>query len=275
LNPPLVVDRDVREVVPGTALCVHESGRMISMRVASALAGTLGPIVFLTVLTLAGLVRPGYDPVTSYASDLAVGETSWLQTANFIVFGCLVILFAVGLGRGLAGGRALRVSAMLLALAGLGLIIAGVFPTDLIGQPSTTHGAMHFVASILMFGTLNAAFFVIVVPLRQDERWAGYARYSTITGVIAGGLCLASVAAALPATFNNFQAGPLAAWTGLVQRALFVVAFGWIAMVGFRLLRVSCGVALPMLERWPRPLVRQSSSVGSRSASATTSRSIT
>jgi len=259
------------------------------MQVASALAGTLGPIVFLTVLTLAGLMRPGYDPVARYTSDLAVGETSWLQTANFIVFGCLVILFAAGLRRGLAGGRALRVSVMLLAITGLGLIIAGVFPTDLIGQPSTAHGAMHFVASILMFGTLNAVFFVLVVPLRQDERWAGYARYSTITGVIAGGLCLASVAAALPATFNNYQAGPLAAWTGLVQRVLFVVAFGWIAMVGFRLLRVSRArsaqgqviaspdhrVALPMLGLWPRARVRQSSSAGSRSTTATTSRSIT
>jgi hypothetical membrane protein len=268
---------------------VHESVRTISMQVASALAGTLGPIVFLTVLTLAGLVRPGYDPVTSYASDLAVGETSWLQTANFVVFGCLVILFAAGLRRGLAGGRALGVSEILLALTGLGLIIAGVFPTDVIGQPSTAHGAMHFVASLLMFGTLSAVFFVIVVPLRQDERWAGYARYSTITGLIAVGLCLASVAAALPATFNNYQAGPLAAWTGLVQRALFVVAFGWIAMVGFRLLRVSrtrsrrgqliapsdSRVALPMLGRWPRARVRQSSSAGSPSTSATTSRSIT
>ena len=259
------------------------------MQVASALAGTVGPIVFLTVLTLAGLVRPGYDPVTRYASDLAVGEASWLQTANFIVFGCLVILFAAGLRRGLAGGRALRVSVMLLALAGVGLIIAGVFPTDLYDQPPTAHGAMHFVASLLMFGTLNGVFFVIVVPLRQDERWAGYARYSTITGVIVAGLCLASVAAALPATFNNYQAGPLAAWTGLVQRALFVVAFGWIAMVGLRLLRVSRArsrrgqviahpdsrVALPMLGRWPRARVRQSSSAGARSASATTSRSIT
>ena len=245
------------------------------MRVASSLAGTLGPIVFLTVLTLAGLLRSGYDPVTSYASDLAVGETSWLQTANFIVFGCLVILFAVGLGRDVAGGRALRLSVMLLALTGFGLIIAGVFPTDLIGQPNTAHGAVHFMASILMFGTLDAVFFVIVVPLRHDARWAGYARYSTITGVITGALCLASVAAALPATFNNYEAGPLAAWSGLVQRALFVVAFGWIAIVGFRLLRVSRGVALPMLERWPRAQVRQSSSAGSRSATATTSRSIT
>jgi hypothetical membrane protein len=259
------------------------------MQVTSALAGILGPIVFLVVLTLAGLVRPGYDPVTRYASDLAVGETSWLQTANFIVFGCLVILFAAGLRRGLGGGRALRVSATLLALTGIGLIIAGVFATDLVGQPSTTHGTMHFVASLLMFGTLNAVFFVIVVPLRHDERWAGYAHYSAITGIIAGGLCLASVAAALPATFNNYQAGPLAAWTGLVQRALFVVAFGWIAMVGFRLLRVSrtrswrgqviappdIRVGLPMLGRWPRARVRQSSSAGSRSASATTPRSIT
>jgi hypothetical membrane protein len=261
----------------------------MSMQVASALAGTVGPIVFLTVLTLAGLMRPGYDPVTRYASDLAVGEASWLQTANFIVFGCLVILLAAGLRRGLAGGRALRVSVMLLALTGVGLIIAGVFPTDLYDQPPTAHGAMHFVASLLTFGTLNAVFFVIVVPLRQDERWAGYARYSTITGVIVGGLCLASVAAALPAIFNNYQAGPLAAWTGLVQRALFVVAFSWIAMVGFKLLQVSrtrsrrvqviappdSRLALPMLARWPRARVRQSSFAGSRSASATTSRSIT
>jgi hypothetical membrane protein len=258
------------------------------MQVASVLAGTLGPMVFLTVLMLAGLVRPGYDPVTTYASDLAVGETGWLQTANFIGFGCLVILFAAGLQRGLDGGRALRVSSMLLAITGVGLIVAGVFPTDLIGQPSTTHGAMHFVASLLMFGTLDAVFFVIVMPLRQDERWAGYARYSTITGIVAAGLCIASVAAALPATFNNYQAGPLAPWTGLVQRALFVVAFGWIAVLGLRLLRVSrtrswrgqaiappdSRVALPMLGRWPRARVRRSSSARPRSASAKTSRSI-
>jgi hypothetical membrane protein len=268
---------------------MHESGRTISMQVASALAGTLGPIIFLTVLTLAGPMRRGYDPVTRYASDLAVGETSWLQTANFIVFGCLVIVFAAGLRRGLAGGRALRVSATLLALTGLGLILAGVFPTDLGDQPPTAHGAMHFAASLLMFGTLDAVFFVFGVALRQDERWTGYARYSTMTGVIVGGLCLASIAAALPATFNNYQAGPLAAWTGLVQRALFVVAFGWMAMVGVRLLQVSrtrsprgqviappdSRVGLPMLGRWPRARVRRSSSAGSRSATATPLRSTT
>jgi hypothetical protein len=95
------------------------------------------------------------------------------------------------------------------------------------------------VASLLTFGTLLVVFFLIAMPLSRDARWCGYARYSVVTGLVVGGLCVASLAAAPAATFNGFQAGPLAAWTGLVQRALFVVAFSWIAMMGLGLLRLA------------------------------------
>ncbi|TMB94316.1 MAG: DUF998 domain-containing protein [Chloroflexi bacterium] len=210
----------------------------MSLQLAAAIAGVAGPIIFISVLTVAGLMRDGYDPVTRFVSDLAIGEAGWLQTANFIAFGALLIVFAAGLRRGLADGPAVRVSVVLLSLSGLGLVLAGLFPTDLAGQPSTAHGEVHFAASLLTFGTLLAAFFLIARVFDKDVQWARYARYSTRMGIIVGALCLAATAATPAATFNNFHAGPLAPWTGLVQRALFLVAFGWIAVIGFRLLRL-------------------------------------
>ncbi|TMC37094.1 MAG: DUF998 domain-containing protein, partial [Chloroflexi bacterium] len=112
----------------------------MSLQLAAAIAGVAGPIIFISVLTVAGLMRDGYDPVTRFVSDLAIGEAGWLQTANFIAFGALLIVFAAGLRRGLADGPAVRVSVVLLSLSGLGLVLAGLFPTDLAGQPSTAHG---------------------------------------------------------------------------------------------------------------------------------------
>ena len=211
----------------------------MSLQFAAALAGVAGPVIFLSVLTLAGLMRDGYDPVTRFASDLAIGEAGWVQTANFIALGSLLIVFAAGLRRGLADGSTLRASVVLLCLSGVGLVLAGLFPTDLAGQPSTSHGAVHFAASLLAFGTLLLAFFLIARAFGQDARWVRYAGYSIRTGIVVGVLCLAATAAAPAATFNNHHAGPLAAWTGLVQRALFLVAFGWIAVIGLKLLRLT------------------------------------
>src|SRR5213593_4163286 len=72
----------------------------MSLQLAAAIAGVAGPIIFISVLTVAGLMRDGYDPVTRFVSDLAIGEAGWLQTANFIAFGALLIVFAAGLRRG-------------------------------------------------------------------------------------------------------------------------------------------------------------------------------
>src|SRR5437773_1914924 len=116
-----------------------------------ALAGVIGPIAFMTIMTFAGLIRPGYDPIARAGSDLAVGENGWLQTINFLTFGALVVLFSVGLRRALTGGRAVRAGCALVTLAGVGLILAGVFPTDLQSEPMSAHGLLHWLASLLVF----------------------------------------------------------------------------------------------------------------------------
>jgi hypothetical membrane protein len=69
------------------------------------LACGLAPAVFVVVLLVQGAVRPGYDPVSHFGSELANGPWGWVQEANFVVTGLLVLAFAVGLRRMLAGGR--------------------------------------------------------------------------------------------------------------------------------------------------------------------------
>lgn len=199
----------------------------------AGLAGIVGPIVFMTVLTVAGLLRPGYDPWTRFSSDLAVGDGGWLQAANFAVFGASVLLLGMGVREAFArDGEAVS---FLLGTAGVGLMMMGVFVTDLSGQPDTLHGEVHFAGVILSFASLLGVFFLAPRPFARDQRWSSYSRYTIVTGIVAALLCLAAVASAPPATFNGFRAGPLAPWTGLAQRALFAAAFAWISAVGYRL----------------------------------------
>lgn len=42
-------------------------------------------------------LRPGYSVVRQAVSDLGLGPNAWLQTTNFLVFGLLIIVFAIGL----------------------------------------------------------------------------------------------------------------------------------------------------------------------------------
>jgi hypothetical protein len=59
-----------------------------------ALAGVVGPILFIALFTLAGLLRPGYSAIRDAISDLGIGPNAWIQNANFT----LSIIVSVALG---------------------------------------------------------------------------------------------------------------------------------------------------------------------------------
>ena len=64
-----------------------------------ALAGLIGPILFVTIFTIAGFLRPGYSAIRDAISDLGVGDDAWIQNANFLLFGALLVTFAIGFFR--------------------------------------------------------------------------------------------------------------------------------------------------------------------------------
>src|ERR671938_722543 len=96
-----------------------------------------GPALFaLVVVTLtiaqfgfmAGIGwRPIADPAGAWPSGLALGPYGWAQSLNFAVSGLLLIVFALGLHRGVVGSP--RIGPALLLLSGVAMTLM-TFETD-------------------------------------------------------------------------------------------------------------------------------------------------
>ena len=62
----------------------------------AAWAGMIGPVLFIAIFTLEGWLRPGYNPLGMFVSELSLGPGGWIQIVNFIVFGVLLLVFTWG-----------------------------------------------------------------------------------------------------------------------------------------------------------------------------------
>jgi Protein of unknown function (DUF998) len=58
---------------------------MIERRWLGAIAGRIGPLLFVATFTIAGWLRPGYRAREMFVSELSLGSRGWIQIANFIV----------------------------------------------------------------------------------------------------------------------------------------------------------------------------------------------
>jgi hypothetical membrane protein len=187
-------------------------------------AGLVGPLLFLFVAFVDGFTKPGYSAIQNTLSELALGAHGWVQSANFLLFGVLLIGLAAGLRQLFPSGRASVFGPLLLALSGLGLVVSGVFPTDPISTTENTPaGTIHNLAALLVFSMLSAACFVYARRFRREPAWRGYGLYSVITGVITPVLFVAFVVQAVDTPY-----------AGLFQRIFTTILWAWIAVVAFR-----------------------------------------
>ncbi|MEV7968194.1 DUF998 domain-containing protein [Sphaerisporangium sp. NPDC088356] len=197
-------------------------------------AGVLVPALIL----IDGATRPGYSLRHHGASQLGTGERGWLQTANFVIGGLLLLAFAAGLRGILPPGRAATWGPILLAGTGLALAVAGIVPTDPAlgyppGQPEvvTATGRLHGLAGLALFTGLAATPFVLAQALSGgSRRWAAYSRWSgalVITFAVAAGLVFRL----------DVQDVLRPAPAGLLEHAALLAGFAWITAVGVRLRR--------------------------------------
>src|SRR5262245_65175788 len=85
-----------------------------------------GPLFIIISLILA-FTREGFNIVRHPASLLALGEFGWIQIANFILSGVLLIALAIGLRRAITTGVGSRWLPILLGLVAGAMIFGGVF----------------------------------------------------------------------------------------------------------------------------------------------------
>ncbi|QVQ50022.1 DUF998 domain-containing protein [Spiractinospora alimapuensis] len=199
--------------------------------------GLLAPL-FVVVILVEGALRPDYASAHRFGSELALGERGWVQIANFVVTGMLVLAFSAGVRRTLAGGRAGVVAPVLGVIFGLCLIVGGVFVTDpKPGYPAGSTG----VSEPSLAGTIHDAnpipFYLSLIALVVVMAWR-FAKDGGPRPLV--WYCVAS-AVLIPVTFA-LSAGQFDMATqsgqfhGLWQRVNLALSLGWIGVVAGYLL---------------------------------------
>lgn len=201
----------------------HSPPRQAVATVAGWCGIVAGPL-FVAAFLVQGILKPDYNPLRHPVSSLALGPHGWVQVANFLVTGALVIVFALI--------KTDKATAVLVGAWGLGLIAAGIFETDPVsGYPKGTpdaitdpsiHGQLHDGFSVIGFLSLIAATFV--TARHQPKRQA---RASTAAG-IATTIFFAGFAAAMSQTPGLVDYG------GLLQRTCVIIGFGWLTALAIQ-----------------------------------------
>ena len=203
-------------------------------------AGMVGPLGFIIVFLVEGATRPGYSVWRNFVSQLATGPGGWMQVVNFIVCGALVVAFAVALRAAWRGSPGSVGAPLLLGLFGLDLVVAGLFSTDpALGYPPgaaqvhTSHGMVHGLAGLGAFTLLPATALVSsrhFAAVAAERTWFVY---SLLVGVA---LFAGFVAFTVFSAMDSSGAWPNAP-TGLMQRAVIITGWTWIALVAWHQLR--------------------------------------
>ena len=183
------------------------------------LAGVVAGPLYVIVSLIEVVGRDGFDPRRHAWSQLANGDFGWIHSATLIVSGLLVVLAAYGWRRA-PHSRA----SMLLAVYGLGMVVAGIFPADPgngfpPGTPGTVpvsgSGMIHFIAGGIGFPCLVAACFLVARRMLPV--------FSRVTGAVFG------------LGFLALLAGRGQAWSLLAFTAAVILASAWITVVSTKL----------------------------------------
>ena len=173
--------------------------------------GILASVLFTATYLIEGALHPGYDLMRQTISSLELVSNGWTQQVNFIVYGLLLGVFAVGIRKELFGGFGATVFPILQVLIALGLIISGIF----VFEP------LHTTGDYITFLSAVIGLFVIARRFAQERHWGiGWAVYSIGSALLMMGF-LAAFGIALG---HGGPAGLFERLAGLV-RSIWTILF--------------------------------------------------
>lgn len=194
--------------------------------------GVAGPVVFVGGFLVLGATRPDYDPVRQFVSLLSLTSIGWSMALVFVLSGLLVLGSALGLRRALRFGPGSRWVPIGVGLAGAGLVLAGLFPTDAIqgyppGAPTVMPSSASPTAAVHLAGALLLFLFLPVAAIVAGFRLQVEGRRRAATGSVACGVvmvCANAVTSAAPGS-----AGLVPDVAGLLQRVSLIAGFARLA----------------------------------------------
>lgn len=196
--------------------------------------GVIAGPLYVVVGLIQILTRPGFDIRIHDLSLLSNGDLGWIQTANFVLCGLLVVAGAAGMWRALHPGPGGTWGPLLVGVYGLGLIGAGVLSADPAygfppGTPTSAtasiswHGLLHSITSGVGLLALISACFAFARRFAAVRQW-GWAAHSAATGVV------------LFAAFVGTGTASGQVWSNLAFYVAEVLSWTWLSAVALHLM---------------------------------------
>jgi hypothetical membrane protein len=196
---------------------------------------------FFVAEQIARLGWPGaYSMTRNYISDLgavrcssACSSLHWVMNSSFVLQGFLIFFGAVLVRRLFSAGKVYRIAPTLFAIAGLGVLLVGLFPEDISFPLHILGAAANFLGGNLAMVLLGLVMIRRSVCLPFAMRWRGWVTF------VAGSVGLL---AALALVFRGSPSSAALGWdAGLVERLAAYPLPLWLTWTGFRMLRSRTG----------------------------------
>ena len=197
-----------------------------------------GPVVFTVAWVVASGVQEEYSARREDISALAAidAQHASIMIAGIVALGLGLLALGLGLVNAIHDGVSATVGSVLLVLAGLSFVVAGVARNDCSSELQACkervesgdvswHHNVHDLVGGSVFLLLVIAPLVLARAFRADSRWSDLRRYSLLTGALTFALLLVALAE------------PFEGWNGLIQRVVLALPLLWIAVLGTRLAR--------------------------------------
>jgi len=193
------------------------------------LAGVAGPVQSIIVIAICSTLRPGYDQIDQFISDLGATGTSYAGVMNFAGFipsGLIMAAFGIALWTLLPKHLLFHIAASLIILFAVGLIIAGIFSCDpgCPQQGGSMENTIHDAIAGPMFLSAITGVLIFGISFRRFAFWKRLSNYSLISAVLCYGFFVLLV--------SSLESRNL---TGLWQRLILLIIFSWCGIVGIRL----------------------------------------
>ena len=179
--------------------------------------GIAGPVLFTLAFVGQELARMDeYSPLAEQVSALEAGPNGWIQQLNFVVFGILTMVFAVGLHHGMRPMRLGVLGPALFLVTGIAAIMAGAFPLREDAAGVTYDPGGHMPAGMTFFLGSTLAIIVVSFRVARDPSWRSLRTFMVVVAValVVGNVLMVRLVIPDDAALHE--------WAGLGQRILVV-----------------------------------------------------
>ncbi len=182
-------------------------------------------IYYVCAIALLHVLRTDYDPGYRYLSEYVVGPYGALMISTFFDLSIGSLALMVGLWRSVSS-KVRFLPGLLLWLAwACAVFLAGIYPGDLQGSPSTRIGQIHNQMGMIAFSSASLALPLLSFPLWWEQKWRSVSRVAVALSFAAVGCFFA---------MDRLAGIRLA---GLAQRVFLALTLAWMFILARRLPR--------------------------------------